>query len=145
MRLFISFCMIICLSFLSLVAEAVIIEAKRANVRSSPGTSSEILFVYRQNAPLEVLETQENWIKVRDFEKDIGWVSKKVISEGQRGAIVKVSNANVRKGPSGDHPVIFVAGYGVAFRVLEQQGEWFHIQHEDGDMGWVHQELVYAP
>ena len=90
MRLFISFCMIICLSFLSLVAEAVIIEAKRANVRSSPGTSSEILFVYRQNAPLEVLETQENWIKVRDFEKDIGWVSKKVISEGQRGAIMQM-------------------------------------------------------
>lgn len=125
--------------------EAAMVTAKRANVRSGPGIENKSLFVYRMNSPLEIVEDQGKWVKVIDFEKDTGWVSKKVIDTGKKGAIVKVANANVRRGPSFKDPVVFIAGYGVAFEVIKSEGAWYQIKHEDGDIGWIQQDLVFSP
>lgn len=126
-------------------SEAAIIGAKKANVRGGPGLNQKVLFVYRTNAPLEIVGENEKWLKVRDFENEVGWVSRKVINMGKRGAIVTVANANVRKGPGLKHPVVFLAGYGVAFEVINSENEWLQIRHEDGDVGWIEETLVFSP
>ena len=146
MRLFILFFVQLTFLFpLGLLADAAVVKVKRANVRSGPGTNHDVVFVYRKNSPLKVIEEKGTWVKVEDFEKDTGWISKKILSRKAKGAIVKVSNANVRKGPSLKDPVVFIAGYGVAFKVTDTKGDWYKIQHEDGDTGWVNAKLVYAP
>lgn len=136
---------LLALLFATLLSEAAMIKAKKANVRSGPGLDKRVLFVYRTNAPLEIIEEDGKWIKVRDFENEIGWVSYKVVNIEKRGAIVKVANANIRKGPSLKHPVIFLAGYGVAFEVIKAENDWFQIKHEDGDTGWIQEALVFSP
>ena len=133
------------LLFSSFCSEAAMIKTKKANVRSAPGLDKKVLFVYRTNAPLEVLEAQGKWLKVRDFENEVGWVSSKVVSIEKRGAIVKVANANVRRGPSLRDSVVFLAGYGVAFEVIKSEDDWLQIKHEDGDIGWIQDALVFSP
>ena len=129
----------------SYFSEATIINAKKANVRGGPGLNQKVMFVYRTNAPLEILGEDGKWLQVKDFEDEVGWVSRKVVDIEKRGAIVKVANANVRKGPGLKHPVVFLAGYGVAFEVINAENEWFQIKHEDGDIGWIEETLVFSP
>jgi SH3-like domain-containing protein len=33
--------------------------------------------------------------------------------------------------------------FGVPFRVLERKGEWLHVEHADGEKGWIHQSLIW--
>jgi SH3-like domain-containing protein len=126
-------------------AEAILISVKKANVRSGPGKANKPLFVYKTNAPFKILEEEGNWLKVEDFEAEIGWVNKSVVDPNKRGAIVKVANANIRRGPGLTHPVVFLAGYGVAFEVVGVENDWYEVKHEDGDIGWIQQDLVFSP
>jgi SH3-like domain-containing protein len=32
---------------------------------------------------------------------------------------------------------------GVPFRILRKKGRWIHIEHADGDRGWIHDSLVW--
>jgi SH3-like domain-containing protein len=31
----------------------------------------------------------------------------------------------------------------VPFKVLDRKGEWLHVEHADGDRGWIHSSLVW--
>jgi SH3-like domain-containing protein len=42
------------------------------------------------------------------------------------------------------HELIFKALRGVAFKVVETEGEWVHIKHESGKQGWVHKKLTWG-
>ena len=32
----------------------------------------------------------------------------------------------------------------VPFRVLERQGDWIKVRHDDGQTGWMHKGLVWG-
>ncbi|EWS62991.1 SH3 domain protein [Hydrogenophaga sp. T4] len=46
------------------------------NMRSGPGTNTEVLWELRKGYPLKVVARQGNWLKVSDFENDRGWVAR---------------------------------------------------------------------
>jgi SH3-like domain-containing protein len=54
---------------------------------------------------------------------------------------VKVLVARVRKAPSTESPILFKVRRGDPVVVDQKQGEWYHIRHPDGRMGWAHQKL----
>ena len=45
------------------------------NVREKAGTSHEVLWRVSKHFPFQVLNQQNGWTRVKDFEGDPGWVS----------------------------------------------------------------------
>ena len=63
-------------------------------------------------------------------------------SQGSDMVVVKAFKANIRKSPSTKSTIVTTAGRGSKLVVLEQKGNWYHIQTESGAMGWVYKVLT---
>lgn len=113
-----------------------------ANIRSGPGTDYEQLWQVERYTPIRILDSQEGWYFFEDFEGTKGWIHKDLVSDINT-VITKKGLINVRKGPGTDHQVAFQAEKGVPFKVLEKKGDWVHIQHSDGEKGWIYAGLVW--
>jgi len=113
-----------------------------ANIRSGPGTSHEIHWRVEKNHPVYVLKKSGNWCYFRDFEKDEGWIHKSLL--GNIKTVITVNDhCNIRTGPGTGHKILFSVVKGIPFKVLGKKGNWIHIQHADGDKGWIYKTLVW--
>lgn len=119
------------------------VSVEKANIRSGPGTKHEILWSVGKYYPVETLRKSGNWYRIRDFEGDEGWVFHSLIKQIST-LIVKAPLVNVRQGPGTKSQVLFQAEKGVSFKRLGKKGDWFKVQHADGDVGWVHKTLVWG-
>lgn len=113
-----------------------------ANTRSGPGTEHEQLWQMELYTPIKVLDSQDGWYFFEDFEGTRGWIYKDLVDQIDT-VITKKGLINVRTGPGTSHDVAFQAEKGVPFRVLEKKGDWIHIQHADGEKGWIYSSLVW--
>lgn len=136
------FAMVVFLPMSVRAGERLSIGKNMANIRSGPGTSHEILWQIEQYHPIVVVEKQGNWYRFKDYEDDMGWVHNSLVSKTDSVISIK-GGCNVRSGPGTSNPVVFVVEKGVPFKVLERKGNWIHIEHSDGDRGWIHKNLVW--
>lgn len=133
--------------FLSIAsfAEAKMVSAnkKTVNLRSGPGTKYAVKWEYGKGFPLRVLSRKGNWYKVQDFENEIGWVYKNLVSNKSH-MIVKRKTVNIRNEPSSRSKLIGKADYGVVFKTLKQQKGWAMVKHENGLSGWIRRDLLWG-
>jgi uncharacterized protein YgiM (DUF1202 family) len=61
--------------------KTVYVKVSQANFRSAAGTSGKILRVLRRGSRLEVLETRNDWLRVRLDDGPEGWVAESVTSD----------------------------------------------------------------
>ncbi len=59
--------------------EGVITIKNKCNIRSKPGTKSQVLFTVEKGVPFKVLERKENWIKIEHADGDVGWIYKTLV------------------------------------------------------------------
>lgn len=125
-------------------AEIVTVAPQTATLWSQPGGKYvyEVLRVPRYY-PFSVLERGTEYLHVRDYQGQVGWVLVNQMSS-QKGVVVEVANINVRKGPGSEYLVAFKASQGVTFKVLSEQNGWLQILHENGDRGWVLKSLTWG-
>jgi hypothetical protein len=60
--------------------KTVYVKVSQANFREAAGTSGKILRVLRRGSRLEVLETRDDWLRVRLDDGPEGWVAESVTS-----------------------------------------------------------------
>lgn len=113
-----------------------------ANIRSGPGTNHKILWKVEKYHPIQVVRVKGHWRRFVDFEGDRAWIYSGLLSRTPT-VIVDKTNCNVRSGPGLKNPVVFKVERGVSFKVLDRKGKWIHIEHADGDRGWIHRSLVW--
>ena len=118
------------------------IKSKIANVRSGPGSKNDVLWQIERYHPIVILEKKGNWYHFRDFESDTAWIHKSLLDKTPSVVSVK-GGCNVRSGPGTSHEVVFTVEKGVPFKVLGRKGNWIHIEHGDGDRGWIYKTLVW--
>ena len=119
------------------------VKVPKANVRSGPGTKYEVLWQVERYYPVEVIKKTGQWILFRDFEKDEGWIKRTLLGKIPTVITVK-QECNIRSGPGTKFPVLFkTQDKGVPFKVLKRKGKWLHIEHADGDRGWIFKSLVW--
>lgn len=123
-------------------AQRMSIKVGLANVRSEPGTKSEIVWQVTKYHPFQIIKKKGDWYKVKDFEGDNGWVYKSLLSRTAT-VITTVENCNVRSDPGTKNRILFIVDREVPLKVLKRQGRWLRIVHEDGDKGWIHASLVW--
>ncbi|OGR51313.1 MAG: hypothetical protein A3J80_01965 [Desulfobacula sp. RIFOXYB2_FULL_45_6] len=113
-----------------------------ANMRSGPGTDETVLWQVEQYHPFLVIEKKGNWYKVKDYENDVAWLHDSLLGKIDT-LITKKDKSNVRSKPDVKSNVVFTVDKGVPFKVIERKGNWIKIQHTDGDIGWIHNSLVW--
>ncbi len=123
-------------------AERLAVTAPVANIRSGPGTGHSVMWKVERYFPMLVLDKSGEWYQFKDFEGDKGWVHNSLV--GKVPAVITKNDAcNIRSGAGTSHAVLFTVEKGIPFRVLERKGSWIHIEHSDGDKGWIHKSLVW--
>ena len=123
-------------------AERLAVSAPVANIRSGPGTNHEVLWKVEKYFPILIIEKSGEWYYFQDFEGDKGWVHQSLVGKIQ-AVITKNDTCNIRTGPGTSYPIRFTVEKGIPFKVLKRENSWIHIEHADGDEGWIHKSLVW--
>ncbi|MBE0475383.1 SH3 domain-containing protein, partial [Rhodoferax sp.] len=103
--------------------EMVSVAKAEINMRAGAGTQHEALWKLTLGYPLEVTGRQGEWLKVRDFENDSGWVYRPLVAKTPH-MVVKSRVANVRSAPNTRSRVIGQADHGEVLRTLEHRNDW---------------------
>lgn len=124
------------------------VKGDNIHFRTGPGKNYRIKWIYSDGVPVEVIERKDNWVKVRDFEDDSGWLNKTFLSTHPH-AIVKANRSNdesinIRSGPSSESSIVGIAYYGVVFKVLELHSGWVKVRHKTGLTGWISSNLLWG-
>ena len=89
-----------------------------------------------------VLKKSNSWYHFKDFEDDQGWIHKSLL--GKISAVItKKDHCNIRSGPGTGNDILYTVEKGIPFKVIKRKGSWLHIEHADGDKGWVYDSLVW--
>ena len=124
------------------VAERLTVVVSVANIRSGPGSKHDILWKVEKYYPIEVLKKTGSWYLFKDFEDDKGWIHKSLL--GKTSAVItKKDQCNIRSGPGTKNEILFTVEKGIPFKVIKRKGKWLHIEHADGDKGWIYRSLVW--
>jgi len=124
------------------------VAGEKVNLRKSPSTQSPVIWELGKGFPLKVLERKGSWYKVADFENDVGWIYKNLVSQKPH-LVVKVNKkgnkrVNVRSGPGTNYKIVGKAEYGVVFETLERGDGWVKVRHEKGLTGWIKRSLLWG-
>lgn len=119
------------------------VKAGTLNMREAPGTNSPALWKLSRGYPLKVVQRQGQWIKVRDFEGDDGWVARSLTSTTPYH-VVKSPVANLRTGPGTGHRIKGRLEYGETVRTVAKQGPWVKVKHQELGQGWVAKRLLWG-
>ncbi len=123
--------------------EMVSVAKGEVNMRSGPGTRYDIAWALSRGYPLSVVGRKGNWLKVRDFENDQGWVLRSMTGRTPHH-VVKAKVANLRGTPGTRARIVGKALYGDVLRTLERRGDWVKVRHERGTTGWVARRLLWG-
>lgn len=119
------------------------VDTNTLNMREGPTTSSQVLWKLSRGYPLEVVQRQGNWLKVRDFEGDDGWVSRS-LTASKPHHVVKSKVANLRSGPGTGYRIKGRLEYGETVRTLGKKGSWVKVRHQEHGQGWVARRLLWG-
>lgn len=129
-------------------AEMLSVKGDKVNLRKGPGTEFSVIWEYGNGFPLKIIEKKGNWLKVKDFENDTGWIHNSLVREDPQ-MIVKVNRGrletiNIRSGPGTKNNIVGKAFYGVVFKTLEKNSGWVKVKHESGLIGWIKNSLLWG-
>ncbi|MFP4561502.1 MAG: SH3 domain-containing protein [Thiohalorhabdus sp.] len=119
------------------------IDAGKANLRAGPGAEHPRQWVVSYGYPVRILDTRNGWARVEDYEGDVAWVAERLLSD-RRTVLVTKQLVNVREGPDTSRDIVFQAEQHVVLRYLGKRDDWVHVQHADGEKGWVYAALVWG-
>jgi SH3-like domain-containing protein len=124
------------------------VSGEKVNLRKGPSTSDPIIWELGKGFPLKVVGSKGSWYKVSDFENDVGWIYKNLVSRKPH-LIVKVNKKskdqiNIRSGPGTAYQVVGKAQYGVVFETLQRKSGWVKVRHETGFTGWIKRSLLWG-
>ena len=141
-RYLVFFIILIAINAGTAMAERLTIIASVANIRSEPDTNSDILWKVEKYYPIFVIKKLDSWYYFKDFEEDAGWVHQSLVGDVP-AVITKKDLCNIRSGPSTKEKILFSVEKGIPFKVLEHKDRWLHVEHADGDQGWIFDALVW--
>jgi uncharacterized protein YgiM (DUF1202 family) len=113
------------------------------NMRNGPGTRYDAKWSLAQGYPVEVLGRKGKWVRIRDFERDTGWIYRPLLAK-QPHHIVKVGTANIRSGPGTRYRLVGKAIYGDVLRTLEKRKGWVKVRTDGGLSGWISRRLLWG-
>ena len=119
------------------------VKGSTLNMRSGPGTNAPVLWELKKGYPLQVTQRKGNWLQVRDFEGDTGWVARSLTGRTPHH-VVRSKVANVRSGPGTRFRVVGKAEYGELLKTQEKRAGWVKVKRAEGTSGWIARQLLWG-
>lgn len=119
------------------------ISVREANMRAGPGTEHPVRWSLSQGYPLQIVARRGEWLQVRDFDRDTGWVHRR-LTGAPTHHVVSVKTANLRQQPGTNARRVAQMEHGEIVRRVERRGDWLHVEREDGQRGWVARRLLWG-
>ncbi|HAA04370.1 MAG TPA: peptide-binding protein [Syntrophobacteraceae bacterium] len=118
---------------------------ERVNVHSGPSLDTQVMFQASLGYPVEIKEKKGDWVLIRDWEGDSGWVFEPMISD-IRTAVVRSEGANVRSAPGTESEVKIKVHKGEIFKILDRKNDWVKIGYylDGGEVGWIRKDLIFG-
>lgn len=123
--------------------QMVSVSGEEVKLRSGPGTQHPADWILGRGYPLKVVGRRGDWLEVRDFENDKGWIHRRLTSTTAYH-IVRVKIANMRGQPTTSSRIIGKVAYGDTLRTLERRSGWVKVQREGGLRGWIARRLLWG-
>ena len=119
------------------------LKASEVNLRTGPGVRYPIQWklVYR-HMPVEIIAEFENWRKIREWQGDIGWVHKSMLS-GQRWVIISKGNQTLRRNAKSEAPAIARIEKKVIGKLKKCDASWCKIDFS-GFSGWMRHKQIWG-
>jgi SH3-like domain-containing protein len=124
------------------------VTGEKVNLRKGPSIQYPIIWELGEGFPLKVVGSKGEWLKVSDFEGDVGWIHKDLVSKNPHLIVKTNKNSkariNIRSGPGTKYKIVGKAEYGVVFETLQRQNGWVKVRHESGLTGWIKRSLLWG-
>jgi SH3-like domain-containing protein len=124
-------------------AKMVSVAKEVINMRTGPSTRYKTQWQLGKGYPLMVVAHKGKWLKVKDFENDVGWVYGSLTSRKPH-MVIKKAVVNIRSGPGTKYRIITQAKYGVVMKTLKQTKGWVKVRHASGTSGWMARPMLWG-
>ncbi len=126
------------------VPRYVSLKSNDANIRVGPSKNYPIEIKYiEKNYPLKVIEEYEDWRKVEDFKKNVGWIHKSLISGTRTGIILSNDKTTIRILNTLDGNVIGEIGKGNIVYLEKCKIDWCLIS-AGKFKGWIDKKYIWG-
>ena len=113
------------------------------NVREGPSKEYPIKFVYKKKfLPVQILDTWDNWKKIKDFQNNGGWVHVALLS-GKKTAINKIKNSILFSSNTIYSKPIARLDQGRLLFIKKCKFKWCKVTSENY-IGWVKKEFLWG-
>lgn len=119
------------------------VAARQANVRNGPGGEYEVVWTAAIYYPVEIVDSDGNWLKISDYENDEGWIHKSVVS-GAPTVVVTSQKANVREGPGMEYESVWELDQAYSLKLLKVERGWLKVSDGNEVSGWIHNSVVWG-
>ena len=120
------------------------LKSNDANIRVGPRMNYPIKIKYiKKNYPLKVLEEYEEWRKVEDFKKNIGWIHKSLISGTRTGIVLSNDNKAIKLFNTLDGNIIGEIGKGNIVFLEKCKIDWCLVS-SGNFKGWVNKKYIWG-
>jgi SH3-like domain-containing protein len=111
-------------------------------VRSGPSPEYRIIRSVNKGYPVEILERQDDWVRVQDYLGNEGWIFSTLLGNNN-SVIVSTIKANLRSGPGTENMIVGKLDYGTVLLIRKIRGAWYMVETKGGSVGWLNHELVW--
>ena len=120
------------------------LKSNDANIRVGPSKNYPIEIKYiKKNYPLKVLEEYEEWRKVEDFKKNIGWIHKSLISGTRTGIVLSNDDKTIKLLNTLDGDVVGEIGKGNIVYLEKCKTDWCLIS-SGNYKGWIDKKYIWG-
>ena len=113
------------------------------NVRVGPSKKYPIKFIYKKKyLPLEVLDKSETWRKIKDFEKNSGWIHISQLSKKKSAINLKNNSLLYKKSTIFSKPIAKIEK-GRLLIIKKCKPEWCKIM-SGNYVGWVFKKNLWG-
>ncbi|MDR7317522.1 stage II sporulation protein P [Brevibacillus nitrificans] len=111
------------------------------NIRSSPGTTTQIVGTVTKATRLPIVTEQKDWTQVKLASGKTGWINNKYVKMIEVPQIKYVKSTvdmlNVRAEPNATAQILQIIDKNGVFLQVKKQGDWAQIKLSDQANGWV--------
>ena len=128
-------------------AQIGVVNTSALNVRSGAGTNHSIIGKLYKGDKVDILDSSNDWYKVKLSNGKIGWASSQYIetnhsANSQNNGTVNTSALNVRQGAGTNYSIIGKLYKGDVVNILSFSNGWYKIKLSNGSTGWVSSQYI---